>query len=109
MGLFFLHMRKAGGTTIRAFLGKVAKRYNLEFVINEGRRGKVEMPTANGSTFYVTNLREPMARILSHYKYSGRWACRVGKGIKRIRSKRTGELASANNSLSLENFFEQDL
>jgi hypothetical protein len=29
----------------------------------------------SGSTFYVTHIREPIARAISHYKYSQRWSC----------------------------------
>ncbi len=28
------------------------------------------------ATFYVTNLREPLSRSISHFKYEGRWNCK---------------------------------
>jgi len=29
----------------------------------------------NNNTFYVTNIREPISRSISHFKYQGRWDC----------------------------------
>lgn len=72
--IFFLHMRKAGGTTFRRYLNKVSKRYNITLDVREGSN-TVENPI-DDQTLYVTNLREPVARSLSHYKYDQRWSCR---------------------------------
>uniref|UniRef100_A0A7S1BY30 Uncharacterized protein n=1 Tax=Corethron hystrix TaxID=216773 RepID=A0A7S1BY30_9STRA len=73
--IYFAHMRKAGGTTIRAYLQKVAKKYGLKLDVSEGRRA--EAPgIKNNNTFYVTNLREPVDRSVSHWKYSFRWNCK---------------------------------
>lgn len=71
--IFFLHMRKAGGTIIRTYLDQVARKYNLTFDAREGGK-TVEEPMDN-ATLYVTNLREPVARTISHYKYDQRWDC----------------------------------
>lgn len=71
--IFFLHMRKAGGTVIRKYLQKVSKQYGILYVAREGRK-TVEHPM-DPHTLYVTNLREPNARTISHYKYDQRWAC----------------------------------
>ena len=30
----------------------------------------------NTNTFYVTNIREPISRSISHFKYQGRWDCK---------------------------------
>jgi hypothetical protein len=71
--IFFLHMRKAGGTVIRKYLKKVAALYGLEYQAREGRKtAKQEM---DPHTLYVTNLREPNARTISNYKYDQRWHC----------------------------------
>lgn len=67
-------MRKAGGTVIRKYLKKVANTYNLEYQAREGSK-TVESPMDNHHTLYITNLREPIARAISHYKYDQRWAC----------------------------------
>lgn len=66
-------MRKAGGTVIRKYLQQVAKTHGLEYQAREGRK-TVEHPIRPG-TLYVTNLREPNARTISHYKYDQRWSC----------------------------------
>jgi hypothetical protein len=109
--LVFLHMRKAGGTTIRNFLKNVVKSNNTsfqEFVHCEGHKKCLEFPNnenndgyhrynmeaggpsstsssrnskrslsrdTSGRTLYVTNLREPISRIISNYKYDQRWNC----------------------------------
>jgi len=97
--IFFLHMRKAGGTTIRFYLKKVAQVYNLTFVAAEGSK-TVEAPMDN-NTLYVTNLREPVARAISHYKYDHRWDCN-----QLIHNK--SFVPSINNTRgSLEDFIDQ--
>ena len=109
--LVFLHMRKAGGTTIRNFLKNVVKSNNTsfqEFVHCEGHKKCLEFPNnenndgyhrynmeaggpsstsssrnskrslsrdTSGRTLYVTNLREPISRIISNYRYDQRWNC----------------------------------
>ncbi|OEU08186.1 hypothetical protein FRACYDRAFT_264647 [Fragilariopsis cylindrus CCMP1102] len=103
--LVFLHMRKAGGTTIRHFLQNVVKSNNTsfqEFVHCEGHKKCLEFPNnennddgyhrynmetntsrnkktlsrdTSGRTLYVTNLREPISRIVSNYRYDQRWDC----------------------------------
>lgn len=73
--IFFLHMRKAGGTTIRRYLLKVAKHYNITFEVAEGY--KTRQLTMDANTLYVTNLREPVARVISNYKYDLRWDCKL--------------------------------
>lgn len=72
--IFFLHMRKAGGTVIRKYLKKVCKFYDIQFQAREGRK-TVEHHMDFHHTLYITNLREPVARTISHYKYDQRWAC----------------------------------
>lgn len=70
--LYFSHTRKAGGTTLHGFLSFVAKSHGWTLVVNEGKAA--EAPLRN-DTYYVTNLRAPVARIVSSYKYEGRWIC----------------------------------
>jgi len=70
--LFFLHMRKAGGTSLRALLGEAAQRQGLDFDAQEG--GVLDFARLGGrNTFSVTCLREPVDRICSLYNFMGRW------------------------------------
>ena len=65
--LYFHHLRKAGGTSMYYYLKKVALTHNLTFVHNE--YGPSEIPgTHSEPTFYVTHLREPVSRSISHFK-----------------------------------------
>ena len=70
--LYFAHTRKAGGTFLRFMLTDFARENHLEFVSVEGQ--PVESPKRR-DTLYVTNLRHPVSRVLSHYQYEGRWSC----------------------------------
>ncbi|KAI2512985.1 hypothetical protein MHU86_1531 [Fragilaria crotonensis] len=70
--IVLLHMRKAGGTSIWAYLCRVAHKYDLEFESNEARLPLLP-EEADNKTLLVTHIREPTARLLSHYKYEGRW------------------------------------
>ena len=72
--IFFLHMRKAGGTVIRKYLNKVAHAYGIKVEAREGKRTVEDRMDPH--TLYVTNLREPNARTVSHYKYDQRWHCK---------------------------------
>jgi hypothetical protein len=67
-------MRKAGGTTMRVFLKSVAKAHNLTLRVSEGRPDTTTVDW--GRTFRITNLREPIQRAISHYKYDQRWSCK---------------------------------
>ena len=75
--VYFKHLRKAGGTTVRAFLKKV---YDLKH--EEGK----ELYTSHHSEFpffsyhclsvspltvYITSLRDPIERAISLYYYDG--------------------------------------
>lgn len=71
--IYFLHMRKAGGTTIRYYLGRVARHYHLEIAVDEAT--PTEMPGSRNDTLYVTHLRHPVGRVISQFKYEGRWSC----------------------------------
>jgi len=96
--IHFVHNRKAGGSSIRRYLEIVSNTLNITLTIQEGE--EAEMPMLNGSTFYITNLREPMSRILSAYKYEGRWDC---KKVKVNMSNVT-----ENNSKTFEDFIKNN-
>ena len=73
--IYFYHFRKAGGTNLRIYLGKVAAHHGLEYDLTE--YGVAETPGEHPlPTLYVTIMREPVARSISHFKYEGRWDCR---------------------------------
>jgi hypothetical protein len=71
--IYLAHMRKAGGTTLRKFFKRVAKAYGLNFDAKEG--GWFEYPGTHPTTLYVTHLRDPYERSISHFKYDQRWNC----------------------------------
>lgn len=79
--IYFYHSRKAAGSTVHKYLRKVADKYGIELKAVEWRG--MEEPgttfennnTLNENTFYVTNIREPISRSISHFKYQGRWDC----------------------------------
>ncbi|KAI2498200.1 hypothetical protein MHU86_16282 [Fragilaria crotonensis] len=73
--IVLLHMRKAGGTSILAYLRQVAKKYGLELEAFEARPPLLP-ENADNQTLLVTHIREPSTRVLSHYKYEERWLCR---------------------------------
>jgi len=76
--IYFYHSRKAAGSTVHKYLRKVADKYGIELKAVEWR-GMEEPGTIfennNTNTFYVTNIREPISRSISHFKYQGRWDC----------------------------------
>ena len=96
--IFFAHTRKAGGTYVKNILTYVSKLYNLTLVKVEGLQGW-ESPQRQ-DTLYVTNLRHPVSRIISDYKYEGRWDC------GQIVSNRTFQ-PTLENSQSLKSFIEK--
>ena len=71
--IYFAHMRKAGGTTLREYLKSVADSLNIQFVATEG--GHFEVPGSDENTLYVTHLRDPYKRSISHFEYEVRWPC----------------------------------
>ena len=70
--IYFAHTRKAGGSFLKRLLQHVAKRFHWTFDSREAMA--VESPKRN-DTLYVTNLRHPVERSISHYKFEGRWNC----------------------------------
>lgn len=73
--LYFYHTRKAGGTNLKQYFRKVAAHYGLEFHYDEYTVAEDPGSHEDAATFYVTNLRDPVARSISHFKYEGRWNC----------------------------------
>ncbi|KAG7368894.1 hypothetical protein IV203_031637 [Nitzschia inconspicua] len=71
--IYFAHMRKARGTTLRTYLASVAQLHDLEFVVSEG--GHFELPGTNHNTLYVTHLRDPYGHAICHFQYEIRWPC----------------------------------
>jgi hypothetical protein len=66
-------MRKAGGTTLREYFQSVANNLGIQFVATEG--GHFEVPGSDENTLYVTHLRDPYKRSISHFEYEVRWPC----------------------------------
>lgn len=60
---------------IRKYLKRVASHYNIDLTIQEHKYAKEEVGSSPG-TFYITNLRDPVERSISHFKYEGRWDCK---------------------------------
>lgn len=73
--LYFYHTRKAGGTSLADYFVRVAHHHGLEFAQDEWNEAE-DPGTHDVPTFYVTHLREPIDRTMSHFKYQGRWSCR---------------------------------
>jgi hypothetical protein len=71
--IFLGHMRKAGGSALRAYLAQVAAHYNLTFVVAEAI--KLETPGIRADTLYITHVRDPVNRTLSQFLFEGRWRC----------------------------------
>jgi hypothetical protein len=71
--IYFAHMRKASGTTLRTYLASIASHYGLDFAVGEG--GRFEVPRSDEHTLYVTHFRDPYRRSLSHFEYEIRWSC----------------------------------
>jgi hypothetical protein len=71
--IYFAHMRKAGGTTLRAYLKGAAETLGIDFDVSEG--GHFEAPGSDPHTLYVTHLRDPFKRSISHFQYEVRWPC----------------------------------
>ncbi|KAL3803654.1 hypothetical protein HJC23_003708 [Cyclotella cryptica] len=65
--LYFYHARKAGGTSLSYYFEKVARHHGLEFSSMEYLGSEVP-GSHDETTFYVTHLRHPVERSLSHFK-----------------------------------------
>lgn len=82
--IHLLHVRKAGGTSLRTFLEKVAHYHNMTFTVREGscwpyaqkymeESNLQQVTEANHkhTTLVVSMLRDPIQRILSSYWFEG--------------------------------------
>ncbi|KAL3801888.1 hypothetical protein ACHAW5_008674 [Stephanodiscus triporus] len=65
--LYFYHARKAGGTSLANYFAMVAHHHGLKFEHAEWFEAE-EPGTHELPTFYVTHLREPVDRSISHFK-----------------------------------------
>jgi hypothetical protein len=72
--IFFYHMRKAGGTSLRRLLANHCLTVPRELEVIEGWSLNGENHEAFlKSYFSIICLRNPIDRIKSSYKYEGRW------------------------------------
>lgn len=61
---------------IREYLHRVASHYSLDLEILEYQHAsKDEEVGSRNDTIYITNLRDPVSRSISHFKYDSRWDC----------------------------------
>jgi hypothetical protein len=71
----FLHMRKAGGTSIRECIRSLSYAYPKLLVghayHSEGSTFKLTCLEAGENTVLVTCMRDPISRIISSYSYEG--------------------------------------
>lgn len=65
--IVLLHMRKAGGTSIRSYLKQVAAKYGIQFTPMEAP-SIPPVPGNRTNVLYITHVREPIARAISNYK-----------------------------------------
>jgi len=71
---YLLHMRKAGGTTLRGYLSALVEKVRDHLIyVSEGPTFNVSCFQDQGEMVTLTSLRHPMARILSSYWYEGRY------------------------------------
>jgi len=84
--LYFVHMRKAGGSSIRTYFREVAEKYGWKYRAVEGHKSP-ELPGTDPHTLYITHMREPIGRSLSHYKYEQRWGdCKPLVSLLKVRN-----------------------
>ena len=68
---YFVHNRKAGGTTVRKWLGDQQICHNrFTSFVEESTVLNVSLLAAPGTVF-VTAFRDPVGRIMSSYKFEG--------------------------------------
>ena len=71
---YLLHMRKAGGSTLRGYLSSVVEKERDHLIyVSEGPTFNVSCFQDQGELVMITSLRHPMARIMSSYWYEGRY------------------------------------
>ncbi|KAL7557099.1 hypothetical protein ACA910_009190 [Epithemia clementina (nom. ined.)] len=95
--IYFAHTRKAGGSYLRRFLSHASKLHNWTFQAKEGQ----PVEARRQDTLYVTALRHPIQRAISHYKYEGRWTC-----PEMVKNK-TVFVPTPENSRTLKDFIKR--
>ena len=72
--IVLLHMRKAGGTSLRQYVRRLSGKVGLESSVIEGYTVDYQsLFCRQDRTLYLTSIREPVARIKSSYLFEGRW------------------------------------
>lgn len=61
-------MSSRGGTSLAQYFKQVAKHYGMEFQHVEWKAAEEPAEPITKATFYVTHLREPVDRAISHFK-----------------------------------------
>ena len=95
--IYMLHMRKGGGTTMRVYLKRVAELHNLTLRFSEGEPDSTTTDWTR--TFRITNLRQPIQRAISHYKYDQRWSCN-SRDVDSLTSKK-GEFVPTKDNVKM--------
>lgn len=72
--LYYQHLRKAGGTSMRSYLGSARCDFQpaLPGLVQEMYAFNLQLLNEPG-TLLVTALRHPVARVVSSYFFEGRW------------------------------------
>ena len=100
--IYMLHMRKGGGTTMRVYLKRVAEVHNLTLRFSEGEPDTTTTDWTR--TFRITNLRQPIQRAISHYKYDQRWSCN-SRDVDSLTSKKGKFVPTKDNiQMTFEDF-----
>ncbi len=71
--IFLYHTRKAGGSTMRRWLRRVANKHNLTLKVQEGYPLQESDFHNKSRTLYITTLRDPVERAISSYYFEGQW------------------------------------
>lgn len=87
-----VHMRKAGGSTLRYHLSELVKRQRERLVYaTEGDTFNASCFKDQGELVFITSMRHPISRLVSAYWYEGRFTdAQRGEGADRT-STRTFE------------------
>ena len=102
---YFLHMRKAGGSNVRAFLTCIAQaseHFMVSYTKGDWRAITVDEGLgvgwhneSLGQYFSVTHLRNPVERVMSSYITEGRWELKDWKLSSTDRRKKNRTEANA--------------
>lgn len=72
--VYFFHLRKAGGTSLRNYLGAYASEKQIPLEVDEGYSlNHAQRFNSMPRTLHITSLRHPIERIKSSYRFEGRW------------------------------------